>query len=450
MKIAEPRLRSEPGDVPLPADPAGPRRLGAAWTAIVIGGGLLTIRAANQVGRWLQDHGHRMNVNAPPLTGNVDPRLTTGAGLAVALGAAGVAGADRWSRRLPWRRLLWTAFAAALVWSVALAVWDGAFGLTRSPRSPVDYLAALPLMGSPGRFLSTFVGTIAAYPSHVRAHPPGLALLLQGMNAIGLGGAGWIAALEHTAGALSVPAVLLAVRNVAGEARARAAAPFLVFLPAAVFWSSGDAVFLGVGAWAVACLILATGARGRRADLLALAGGALAGAGLFLSYGLVLLGAVPIAVAVSRRRWRPLLLALVPIAAWFAAFATAGFWWFDGLTATRAQYAVSLARARPYPYFLAANLAALLVALGPAVWVAVARLRDRRLWLLVGGALVAVLIADLSGLSKAEVERIWMPFMPWIAVATAGAFEGTAARRTWLGINVVWALAIQALVWSPW
>jgi hypothetical protein len=40
------------------------------------------------------------------------------------------------------------------------------------------------------------------------------------------------------------------------------------------------------------------------------------------------------------------------------------------------------------------------------------RLRDRQLWLLVGAALTAVLLADVSGLSKAEVERIWLPFAP--------------------------------------
>jgi hypothetical protein len=428
----------------------GRRTLGTAGTAAVVAAGLLAIRLTNQAGRWLQDHGHRMQVNAPPLTGNVEPRLPPIAALTVAVGAAGVAGADIVARRLAWRRLIWAAFGAALLWAVVLAAWDGAAGFTRSAASPVDYRAALPLIGSPERFLSTFVDTIGRYPSHVRAHPPGLALVVYVMEAIGLRGAGPLAALELFVGALSVPAVLIAVRDVASETHARAAAPFVVFLPAAVFWSSGDAIFLGVGTWAVTLLILATGDRERRADLLAIGGGLLAGAGVFLSYGLVLLGVVPLAVAVRRRAWRPLVVACLPVAAWFALFAVAGFWWFDGLAATRVQYAESLARVRPYPFFLAANLAALLVALGPAVWVAVARLRDRRLWLLVGAALVAVAVADISGLSKAEVERIWLPFMPWIAVATAGAFDDASARRTWLCVNVTWAIAVQALVRSPW
>jgi hypothetical protein len=426
------------------------RTLGTVGTAAVVAAGLLAIRLTNQGGRWLQNHGHRMQVNAPPLTGNVEPRVPPIAALTVAVGAAGVAGADIVARRLAWRRLLWAAFGAALLWAVVLAAWDGAAGFMRSAASPVDYRAALPRIGSPERFLSTFVDTIGRYPSHVRAHPPGLVLVVYVMEAIGLRGAGPLAALELFVGALSVPAMLIAVRDVASETHARAAAPFVVFLPAAVFWSSGDAIFLGVGTWAVTMLILATRGRGRRADLLAIGGGLLAGAGVFLSYGLVLLGIVPLAVAAKRRAWRPLAVACLPVAAWFALFAMVGFWWFDGLAATRVQYAESLARVRPYPYFLAANLAALLVALGPAVWVAVARLRDRRLWLLVGAALVAVAIADVSGLSKAEVERIWLPFMPWIAVATAGAFDDASARRTWLCVNVTWAIAVQALVRSPW
>ena len=163
-----------------------------------------------------------MQVNAPPLTGNVEPRLPPIAGLTVAVGAAGVAGADIVARRLAWRRLLWAAFGAALLWAVVLAAWDGAAGFTRSAASPVDYRAALPLIGSSERFLSTFVDAIGRYPSHVRAHPPGLALVVYGMEAIGLRGAGPFAALELVVGALSVPAVLIAVRDVAGEAHARA------------------------------------------------------------------------------------------------------------------------------------------------------------------------------------------------------------------------------------
>ncbi|CCH19171.1 Protein of unknown function [Micromonospora lupini str. Lupac 08] len=61
-------------------------------------------------------------------------------------------------------------------------------------------------------------------------------------------------------------------------------------------------------------------------------------------------------------------------------------------------------------------------------------------------ALVAVLGADLSGLSKAEVERIWLPFVVWLLVATARLPQGS--RRWWLAAQALTALAVNHLVWT--
>ncbi|MCF0094986.1 hypothetical protein B0E54_03844 [Micromonospora sp. MH99] len=61
-------------------------------------------------------------------------------------------------------------------------------------------------------------------------------------------------------------------------------------------------------------------------------------------------------------------------------------------------------------------------------------------------ALVAVLGADLSGLSKAEVERIWLPFVVWLLVATAHL--PTGSRRWWLAAQALTALAVNHLVWT--
>ena len=447
MKVVEPTT-SVPGRRPR----TGQRRGGSRGiTAAVLTIGTLLIGASYQVGRWLQARGYRMQVNAPPLTGNVEATAPAAGLAAVALGTAGVWRADHLAQRLPWRRLLWWSFFGALAWSTALAWWEGSAGFTRSALSGVDYLGAMPFVrDAPGSFLRGFVDGIDALPSHVRAHPPGLVLAIWAMGRAGMSGAAWVAALEHVAGAASVPAVLLAVRELRGPELTRRAAPFLVFAPAAVFWSSGDAVFLGVGAWAAALLILATGREGRRSDGLALAGGALAGLGLFLSYGLVLLGLIPLAVAIRRRRVRPLLVAAGPVIVLFAAFAWGGFWWFAGLQATRREYAESLARVRPYWYFVFADLAALAVAVGPAVWVALSRLRDRAVWTVTGEALLAIVIADLSGFSKAEVERIWLPFMPWLVVAAGAAFTSATARKRWLAVQIAWVIALQAVVRSPW
>ena len=143
MKVAEP-ITSIPAEVP----PAGTRGIGSrGLPAIVIVTGGLLITMCYQAGRWLQARGHRMQVNAPPLTGNVDLTTPPRALAAVALGALGVWRADDIAGRTPWRRLLWLSFLGALAWSAALAWWDGPAGFTRSVTSGVDYLGALPFIG---------------------------------------------------------------------------------------------------------------------------------------------------------------------------------------------------------------------------------------------------------------------------------------------------------------
>src|SRR5207249_75209 len=152
----------------------------------------------------------------------------------------------------------------------------------------------------------------------------------------------------------------------------------------------------------------------------AAAGGLLFGFTLFLSYGLILLALIPMGVAAARGRLRPVALAAAGVLVVAAVFAAAGFQWVDGLRATLPQYAHSVARLRPQNYFVYGNLGAFALVLGPAAGAGLGRLRDRRAWLVVGSAMAAVLLADLSGLSKGEAERIWIPFVPWVLIA-AGA-----------------------------
>jgi hypothetical protein len=441
---------SGPGDLARSPVSSGGATRRATVAALVVGLGAVGV--VHAWGRWLQSRGTRMRVNAPPLTGNIAPRVSWWCVPALTVAACAAGGADRLARTLSWRRLMWAGLAGALVWSAALAAWDGAAGFTRSPGSAVDYLAALPAIDGVGSFLRSLITETRSWPTHVQSHPPGMVLLLLGLRPLGLATPAWVAALEHVAGAASVPALLLATREVVGERAARAAVPFIVFSSIAIWWSSGDAVFLGVGAWAVAFCVLATGRHGRRSVALALSGGALWAAAVFLSYGIVLLAIVPAVVAWRRGRAWVLGVACVPVAAAIGLAAVGGFWWFDGLAATREAYALSLARVRPYPYFVVANLAAAAVAVGPAVWVGITRVRRDGVWMLAGGALAAIVLADLSGLSKAEVERIWLPFLPWLVVGAAAAFveASPAARRAWFGVQLAWALLVQALVMSPW
>ena len=405
-------------------------------------------------GRWLQARGHHLFINLPPLVGHLDPRFAAVGVGAPLLGLGAIVFGPGLTARLPWRRLLVVALVAAAAWATSLALTEGVAGLVRSPSSAQDYLHDAPLIQSPSTFLHTYVDDIDRYSVHVRAHPPGMILIAWSLSRAGAG-PGWLAALEILVGASAVPAVLVALRDVAGEDRARAAAPFVAFAPLAVtIASSGDALFAGVGAWAVTLVVLATGRSDRRGDVLAFAGGILFGVTAFLSYGLILLGIIPAAVAWTRRRGRPIGWAILGASCVVLAFLAAGFWWVDGLLATRAEYLGGVARLRPYGYFLVANVAALVVIVGPATVAGlvsgsgVSSRGSRGAWALVGGALVAVALADLSGMSKAEVERIWLPFAVWLLVATS-ALPATS-RRAWLATNVVFTLMLEIAVTQPW
>ncbi|CAN5703471.1 hypothetical protein BH10ACT1_BH10ACT1_23160 [soil metagenome] len=430
------------------------RRPLLSWAALVASASLVAVPFRTD---W--------KVKAPPLTGAVDwpflpmvaVALVVGLGLAVRL--------PGWCARLSWRRMLVVVALVALGWGSALALVRGPSGLDRGLDGPFEYPAVVDQVDRIGvdRFAETFTDpeVLRSYPVHVEGHPLGAALLFVGLDRIGLGGAAAAAAFLVLAGATTAPAVLLAVREVAGERQARRAAPFLVLGPLAIWMvSSADALYAAVGAWAVALLVLATGARTpvRRLGL-AVAGGLVFGLGIHLSYGLAPLVLVPVAVVVVRRRWSVLAGAALGGAAVVGAAAAAGFWWLDGLAATHVRYLAGVAPSRPFAYFAPlGNPAAFAVTVGPVVAVALVRVRDRRLWLLAGAALAAVVVADVTGLSKGEVERIWLPFAPWLLVLAAGLSASTdePAAAWWtgavslLGLQVVVAVLAESVVKTLW
>ncbi len=364
--------------------------------------------------------------------------------------------APRLSQWLSWRALLVVTGAASVVWSCAVALIDSISGLDAltDPLRPArnDYLQSARGITSLHRFLAHFVDHIAGYPQNTKGHPPGMVVIEWLLDKGGLAGAGWSAALSVTGGVAAALAALVAMREIAGEDAARAAAPFMVLVPAVIWWQTADAFFAGVAAWSVTALVLASGSRGGRRVVLAVAGGAGFGITAFLSYGLVLLAIIPIVVWVSRRSVHLLGWATIGALPVFAGFGALGFSWFSGFAATRHEYWTGVAMRRPYSYFLFADLALFAVATGPALAVALGRLRDRRIWLLVGGALAVVALADLSGMSKAEVERIWLPFVPWTLLATASLSDlrPTPRLRPWLALQAGCTLAVAVTIWSQW
>jgi hypothetical protein len=372
--------------------------------------------------------------------------------MAAAIAAVVVALATRttYVTRVCWRWLLAESMLAALAWAVALALVDGPAGLLGSLGGRYDYLAAVADAGSAGAFLDGFLPEHMGWPLHVQGHPPGMVLLLLGLDAVGLANTSVVAAVVLVGGSAGVPAVLVATRDVAGEAAARRLAPVLVLTPAAVWWSSADALFTGVAAWAVTLAVLATGRRGRVSWPLGAAAGMLGAATLILSYGLVLLAGVPVAVGVWRRRLAPLTSSAAVIVLAYLALRAAGFDWWAGLEATRAAYEQGVARDRPYLVFLLANLVVFVAAVGPAALAGLfRRLRSGcggPLLMLAGAAVASVLVADLSGFSKGEVERIWLPFAPWVTVAAAALSE----PRPWLAASGFTAVVLALLLEARW
>ena len=51
-------------------------------------------------------------------------------------------------------------------------------------------------------------------------------------------------------------------------------------------------------------------------------------------------------------------------------------------------------------------------------------------------------------MSRAEVERIWLPFVPWLLVACALLPESW--RRAGVVVQVVLALVVQHLLFTGW
>jgi len=419
----------------------------AVWGALVAGALAvgLSVHPGYPAGDWVPPlHGHR---RAVPWS----------IALPVLVGLAAVLVLPRLAGRLEWRTLVGVGWLGAAAWAVILAVVDGPARLAAPLATEHEYLAALGTIGGdPVAWLGRFAGLVESLPTHAAGHPPLATLVFWALDAIGLGGPGWAATLCIVAGASAVPAVLVTVRALVDEPTARRAAPFLVLAPFALtVATSADAIFLGVSAWAVAALALAVvrrpkvvGPVGPGSIGLGVIAGVLFGVGIFLSYGLVVAGGLAVAVLVIQWVPRVAVAAVGGAVAVVVVMALAGFWWFDGVAATAVRWDAGAGSNRPYWFTIIGNVAVLALIVGPAAAAALPRLRQRGVATLVVGALVAVLALDVSGVTRGEVERIWLPFAPWIVLAC------TALPQRWvrsaLVAQVAVAVAVQALVRLSW
>ncbi|MFD7711680.1 hypothetical protein [Streptomyces sp. NPDC059786] len=470
----------------LPSSPL-PRHRTVRRDVYAAAGAVLLVIVAVVVGTVVEHRDGTLRVGWPPLYANWHPHLGPGTPGAVAVAVAVVAFGPRVAGRLPWRGLLPAVWGTALAWTWCLALVDGWHrGVAARLTTHNEYLRVI------GRFhdipyaLRDFThhilfGAPDNWPAHVAGHPPAATVTFVLLDRIGLRGGGWAGAFVITVGTTAAVAVLIAVRTLVDERAARRAAPFLVLTPGAVWaGTSADGYFAAVAAWAVAFLALAV--TGRRPRWTGFAAGLLFGLTAYLSYGLTLFAVIGAAVLVLGTRRTPVLpglvlgLAVVP-----AVFTAAGFDWWEAYRLLVTRYYQGAGGVRPYGYWVWANLACTVFIAGPATAAglrrAAAALRrpaadnagrspapggerrpvpdagrspapnsGRRLGLLLAAALLAVLIADLSGMSKAETERIWLPFALWLLPACAFL----SGARVWLAGQAVLALLVNHLLLTGW
>ncbi len=362
-----------------------------------------------------------------------------------------------------WRlRLRWVVVAASLgtgAFATSLALTDGRDGVLYGAADRAEYLANVASAPPAAEFVRTFVARIDDYTVHARGHPPGFVLMLKVLDSVGLDGQ-WPAAMLSVVATMAVAtAVLVTVWATVDAGWARRVAPMVVVAPYALWMvTSADAVFAAVGAWGVAAGAVGLRATGWRAVAAGAASGLLLGGLAFLTYGAVTFLLVPAAIAVGGRgRRRPgvaatAISATVGAGAVVLGFAAAGFSWFAGAAATRIEYWEGTAQFRTWTYFGVANLAVALIALGPASLAGLQHLRDRRVWAIAVGGVLGLLASHASQYTRGEVERIWLLFYPWIAVAAGALIVGAARARTafWIGVQATAAILLQASLVSKW
>jgi hypothetical protein len=466
---------------------------------VVAAGAAVFFAGVAGAGAYLDRDHYLLKSPWPPLEAWWRPHVGPGTPAAVLVAVLVVAYGPAVAARLPWRGTVGAAWAAAMAWTWALALVDGwGKGVAGRLTDHGEYLRQIGRFDHTGPAVRTFTQHILLHSPghwtiHVAGHPVGAVLSYVALDRIGLGGGGWAAAFTVTAGTSLVAAALITLRLLTGEERARAAAPFLVLAPGAV-WAgvSADGYFAGVAAWSLALLAVAATRTTRWGTALAGFGaGLLLAAAAYLSYGLVLLVVPAAVVLLCARTARPVPYALAGAAAVVAAFTAAGFDWWQAYGLLRVRYFQGYGGERPYSYWVFGDLGTVVVSAGLASVAGVRRAlagalaevrragqtglaggrrrgegggagvrpggqagllsADRQAAaaaLLPCGFLLAMLAADLSGMSKAETERIWLPFTLWLPAAAA--FLPRRDHPARLAAQAVVALLVNHLLWTHW
>ncbi len=346
-------------------------------------------------------------------------------------------------------------FALALVLGLALNLarngvrdWYAIFDTSPhgSFEAPNEYLPGLPALSYGVRFfLDRFAELVPAEPVNVAGHPPGLLLTLHLLH---ISSARGLAALCVGAGALTALLAYDLGRTLLGEERGRVAGLLTAFAPSLLLYgvTSADYMYASLGL-ASACLLVRPRAAPR------LAGAALAALAAFFSWLLLALPAWAAIVVWRREGLRRAVLMALACALAIVAFNGALALWvgYDAIGALRATSSVyhhSIASIRPYWFWVLGSPTAWGVMLGLALAVPALRALVARDPAAV--ALAAVVLASaVLGFTKAETERIWLPFVPLACVAAAAGLDPRRLRLILL-LLAAQALAVELLFFTTW
>jgi len=418
--------------------------------------------------------GYELGTPLPPFLMSWTPDLHWPVAIALVL-AVGCA----WAAPSAIERVRSGAAFATLGYVVTLAVglsvgaarlgtagWSHVFvlGPGGSFEAKFEYLPALPaLRRGVAYYVGHFARLLPGLPTHTKGNPPGP---LVAMHLLGLTTPGRLAAACVVVGSLVTPLTYGLGRSlgsdvssggsagdgaggavVDAEHRGRVAATFAAFSPCVLIYgfTSVDFVFAAMAA-AVAWLLVS-----RRGRVVAL-GCVAAGVAAFFSWVLLAIPAWAVVVAYARDgRGSALRLAIGAAAGVLAVtLLLVAIWGYDPVAIVRAvhhAYGKGAAAQRPYAFWLFGSPAAWLTLLGPPiVWLGLRSLQ-RGEPAAVGVAVIVVLSA-LAGFTKAETERIWLPFVP-LACAAAAATPITRLRP-WLVAMALTAVVIKVLFGTTW
>jgi hypothetical protein len=379
-------------------------------------------------------------------------------------------------RSLAWPtwRFLIAAVPMGFAVAIALAVEaHGASALTAPFRRPLEYFASVPLADAlgPRAFAAQFPDLGGRLSLHAATHGPSAVLflwLLWRVTGESLLRVSLLVALVGVAGV--IPTYLIA-RAFGQERGARLAALLFLCAPGVLIYSatSMDAVFMTVIACALAALV-----RFPRSSAWAVAAGVLWAIALSFTFGAFVLALFALGLGIVALRDRKETI---------AAFLTRAVLLLGGLVLgcllLRAALRMNLiadfgaasranshdpSRARPYLYWVFANVPAFLWVAGiaqTALFVHETRWRWRtRAFGFETVFIGALVLSSMSGVFLGEVDHIWLFFIPPLSVVAASGLDrvlrsealeadDVPLRRVLAG-SLAQAALIQVLLYTYW